>query len=143
MDMIQNLALIPPLLQASILALLSTSLPLTATLSSVFIAVNPDGTLIDEPIPKQMESATSAHAIAFSSTGNLILVESEGKFNFGQFEAVVNHAKNLCMGDESKKEPSGEDVEMSDKEPSSMQDFIKALVDEKVAKDQSWKEGMR
>ena len=122
--------------------MLSTSLPLTATLSSVFVAVSPDGTFIDEPAPKQIETATSIHAVAFSSQGSLVLAECEGKFNIDQWEKVVNHAKTICLGAESAEE-ANEDVDMNEGQEDSLHDFVKALMDEKISNDQSWKESLK
>ena len=120
------------------LALLSTSLPLNATIASVFVAISPEGTFTDAPTPKQIETATSIHALGFSSKGDLVLAECEGKFTMDEWEAATNHAKRLCLG-AIDKELGEEDVDMSGFQGDSVQNVIRGTLNEKIAKDLSWK----
>ena len=55
-----------------------------------------------------------------------------------QWEAVTNHAKRLCLGS-TNGESSEEDVDMSETQEDSMQNFVRGVMDEKISKDLSWK----
>lgn len=94
----QNLPIIPPLLNAALLALLSTAIPLHMTLSSSIFMVTIDGNMIEDPSVKQLETAASIHALAFSSKKDLLMVESEGSFDIDTWEAVASAAQLSCCG---------------------------------------------
>ena len=98
-DSWQCLELLPPLLHATILGLLSTSVPLNKTLASVVIAIGRQGTLIPSPSTSQLEQAVSIHVLAYTSHGELVVVESEGAFDIDTWEAVAETGKRMCCGD--------------------------------------------
>ncbi|KAI5242236.1 hypothetical protein E4T43_04885 [Aureobasidium subglaciale] len=123
---------LPALLNASLLALLSGSIPLTTTLTSTLVAVTPSGSLTLNPTPKILLTATSSHVFAFSSTGSLLLDLSEGDFNLSTWEKAHDTAKAECC-----KEQVSEDV-MEEGKPS-LQTFVERVVEARVDKERAWK----
>lgn len=122
------------------LALLSSSIPLRATLTATSIAVSALGTLIRDPTPKQRQEATSQHVLAFTSHGDLLVAESEGRFDMDKWEQVVAEAIRVCRGDAG---PLDEDVSMDSGESSSLEGFMRDVVQAKITTDQRWKESIR
>ncbi|KAL9012058.1 MAG: hypothetical protein Q9173_003138 [Seirophora scorigena] len=138
---IQNLPLLPVLLQSSVLALLSTSLPLNMALTSTLVAVTPSGELIGGPRPGIIEEALSLHVLAFSSNGQLLLAESEGAFDMDIWDQVYGIAEHICRGSKSEDLDGTEDINM---EPpnDSLESSLRNILQEKTAREQRWKEGL-
>ncbi|KAL6715654.1 exosome non-catalytic core subunit rrp46 [Lecanora helva] len=134
-----NLPVLPALLQCCTLALLSTSIPLSMTLTSALLAVQPDGEISDSPSSVQLKTASSIHVFAFSSNGDLLIVESEGDFDTEIWEDVYDKASQLCHGSESSDSDS-EDIDMDRGTRAKLEDVLRGVVQEKVTKDQRWKE---
>ncbi|KAL8955830.1 MAG: hypothetical protein Q9193_006452 [Seirophora villosa] len=136
-----NLPLLPALLQCSMLALLSTSLPLNMALTATLVAVTPSGELIGGPPPGIIKEALSLHVLAFSSHGQLLLSESEGAFDMDVWDQVYDIAKRICRGSKSEDLDGTEDINM---EPSddSMENSLRNILQEKAAREQRWKEGL-
>ena len=111
-------------------------------LTSTTIAIGIDNSLIHDPTVKQLETATSVHVFAFSSHGDLVLVESEGKFSFHAWEGVANEAMHRCRGIETKEDNAG-DIDMDTGDHANLENFLKSIVEQKVRKDQAWKESIR
>ncbi|KAF6221305.1 hypothetical protein HO133_002160 [Letharia lupina] len=138
-----NLPVLPALLQASILALISTSIPLSMTLTATLVAVNSKDTLIPDPSVQQIKLASSIHVLAFSSHGELLVVESEGDFTMDTWEEVYQKAKLICHGEEEYKgENESEDMSMNSEDVSNLENVLKDAVERKIAKSQRWKESM-
>ena len=139
----QNLPILPALLQTAMLALLTASIPLTMNLTSILIAVDSDGGIMSDPPPKLLKSATSVHVLAFSSLGDLLVVESEGDFSIGTWEKVHIRAEQVCHGHEEKAdgddEDEDEDVDVDLKGASNKEDTLRSIIQEQVRKDQKWK----
>ncbi|KAL8801821.1 MAG: hypothetical protein Q9200_006812 [Gallowayella weberi] len=136
-----NLSLLPALLQTSILALLSTSLPMTMTLTSTLIAVSRSGELLAEPSPEALEEATSAHVLSFSSHGELLVAESEGAFDIHTWDQIYGKAEHLCRSRSTRDQYQAEEVNMDSSEPMSLEDSLRNIIEEKAAREQRWKEG--
>lgn len=134
----QNLPVIPPLLQASLLALLSTSIPLAMILTSTLIAVDSQGRLRHKPTSKEIATAESVHVLAFSSYGKILVTESEGSFDMVIWEAVVEEASLECYGS-SGTAGGGEDTSMESEEDIGIQSFVRGLIVDHVAADQEWR----
>ncbi len=139
-DGVQNIQVLPALLQTSILALLATSIPLRMTLTATLIAVTADKELIPDPSAQQVEAATSLHVLSFSSHGNLLVVESEGSFPINIWDSVFQKAEQICRG--SNAENGHEDIDMDAGEQRSLEDILRGTMHEKMIKDQSWKENL-
>lgn len=136
-----NLPVLPALLHASILALLSTSIPLSMTLTATLVAVSSKGTLIHDPSVQQVKLASSVHVLAFSSHGNLLVVESEGDFTIDTWERVHQKVKLICHGEEGD-ESESEDESMNSNDTPKLEIVLKDAVERKIAKEQRWKESM-
>ncbi|KAI9813434.1 MAG: exosome non-catalytic core subunit rrp46 [Pycnora praestabilis] len=145
---LQVLPMLPSLLQASLLALLSASIPLSMTLTSTLIAIASSGNVLQDPTPQQLQQASSTHVLAFSSHGDLLVAESDGSFNMDTWEQVYDLAERVCRGqvDEDEDEDSDEDQDVrmeTDERNRGLEGFVRGVMQEKVVKDQRWKEGLR
>jgi exosome complex component RRP46 len=136
---VQNLPILPALLQTAILTLLSASMPLSMTLTSVFLALVSKGSssiVIRNPTLLQSESAKSVHVLAFSSHGDLLVAESEGSFTIDDWELVFEAGKAMCCD-------GAEDQTMQDQSldngSGSIDMFVKSALQAKVTADLHWK----
>ena len=111
------------------------------TLTPALIAVDLEGSLQRDPSTKQCQDADSVHVLAFSSKGDLLLVESEGEFNLNIWERVYAEAIQLCRGN-SKQEDTN-DISMISEPENDMESFVRNVVGDKIAKDQQWKERIK
>ena len=131
------------LLQASILALLSTSIPLQKTLTATLVAVDSKGELVVDPSVKRIKLASSIHVLAFSSHGDLLVVESEGEFTLDTWNKVYQKARLICHGEEGdKSESESEDVSIESDEALKLETVLKDAVERKVAHEERWKMSM-
>ncbi|KAL8879670.1 MAG: hypothetical protein Q9198_002765, partial [Flavoplaca austrocitrina] len=135
-----NLSLLPILLQSSILALLSTSLPLIMTLTSTFIAVSRSGELIFDPAARIVEKAASLHVLAFSSLGDLLVAESEGTFDMDIWDQVYAMAEKHCRTLDPGAPARMADVDMESSKSASLEDSLKGIIEGKAAREYRWKE---
>lgn len=111
------------------------------TLSVALVTVNPKGILLLEPSVQQIKLASSIHVLAFSSQGDLLVVESEGDFTIDKWEEVYQKSKLICHGEEGNGSES-EDVIMSLDDVSKLENVLKGAVERKIAKEQRWKGSM-
>ena len=101
-----------------------------------------ESSLLD-PSPKQLKKASSLHVLAFSSLGELLVVESEGDFSIGIWEQVHAKAEQVCCGEEEEEDAAGdEDVEKASKDGSNKEDMLRSIVQEQVTKEQRWKQSL-
>ena len=105
------------------------------TLSAVSVAVTSTSQLIAHPSPKVLLEATSVHVLAFSSQGDLLLVESEGTMDIDQWDAVYHEAKTVCC------KPSVRDADVMDQDSNAqnLESFTKQVVEQQVEKERQWK----
>lgn len=130
--------MLPALLHASLLALLSAAVPLSMTFTATVLAVTSSGDIIRDPSVKNASAATSLHVLAISSKGHLLLNESQGAFDFDTWERVHQRALTICRG----VQPSGSDEDIAmveDVEGRPLEGFIRETVDDKVYHDYAWK----
>ncbi|TLS25986.1 hypothetical protein PpBr36_07707 [Pyricularia pennisetigena] len=143
-----NLPIIPALLQAAVLALLSAAIPLRATATCTVVAVvagtdgETESRLILDPSPREAEDARSVHALAFTSGDRLILAESEGHFTMQEWADVHAKALKICCG--PVRDPRSNDMDMGDDngtdvEGPNMRHFIRETMAAKVSADLHWK----
>ncbi|KAL8867310.1 MAG: hypothetical protein Q9174_005746 [Haloplaca sp. 1 TL-2023] len=135
-----NLPLLPALLQSSVLALLTTSLPLYATLTSVLIAISQHGEVVKNPSPKGVEEATSLHVLSFESHGELLVSQSEGAFSIDTWEQVYDKAEEICRGGSLKTTDMSEDVDMGSPDTDDLEAELKAAMRDKNSRDQRWRD---
>ncbi|CAG8021889.1 unnamed protein product [Penicillium salamii] len=92
------LTLLPALLHAGLLAMISASIPLSMTLSAVLLGVTTSGEIVQNPSPAAAKSAVSLHVLAISSKDHLLLNESRGRFDFDTWELIRARALSICQG---------------------------------------------
>jgi len=54
--------------------------------------------IVLDPTEKEVAAASSLHVFAWSSRGELVLAESEGAFEVGQWKEAAEAAKKRCIG---------------------------------------------
>lgn len=111
------------------------------TLTATLIAVNSNGALVVKPSAEQIKQASSIHALAFSSHGDLLVVESEGDFTLDTLDEVHQKARLICYGEE-RDESESEDVSMELDDMPTLANVLKEAVERKVAEEQRWKRNM-
>ena len=111
------------------------------TFTSTLVAVSKDETIVQDPSDQDLHMAASVHVLAFSSKGDLIVIESEGDFNIDIWEKVFEEARHICRGNELGNGDS-EDISMSGQDATSLESSLREVMQEKVAKEQRWKESL-
>lgn len=134
--MLQNLPILPALLHASVLALLSAAMPLSTILTSTILAVAAC-TIIENPTISKMQRATSIHAFAFTPRGDMLIAESEGTFTMEEWENAYEHAQRICCGVGNRVDIDGMLDEGEDN--GGMAQFVRSTIQEKVTFDLQWK----
>lgn len=136
----QNLPILPALLQTCVLALLSAAIPLATTITSTLLVTSSATQSIQrDPTLAEIREADSVHVLAFSAHKKLLLAESEGSFSMEQWEAVCDKAEEICCGSGNGESDEMQDIVDSGAGPS-MHEFVTATMQEKVALDLHWKE---
>ena len=132
--------MLPALLNVACLALLSASIPLNVTLTATIVAVSSNGDTLTKASPAQLEAATSIHVFAFSSHGDLLVVESEGSFDMDSWESVARAARKSCCRGEQEQEVYTQGKTAGT--PASLEQQMRNAVEAKVARDESWRHGI-
>lgn len=96
---------------------------------------------MQDPSAKQIHSASSVHVLAFSSHGDLLLVESEGSFDIDAWEEVVAQAKHICLDAEAV-DSVRDTASMDSTRPLSLEKMMKNAMQERMVKEQRWKESL-
>lgn len=130
----QYLTMLPALLHASLLALLSACVPLSMTFTATVLAVDRSGEIIPEPSAQAARAAESLHVLAFSSKGHLLLNESQGAFDFDTWEKVHQRASTLCRGTQN-----GDVAMGGDANGQPLEGFVRETVEDKIHRDYAWK----
>ena len=117
------------------------------TLTTTLITANSSGTLVVDPSVQQIKLASSIHVLAFSSHGELLVVESDGDFVIDTWEKVYHEAKTICHGEdedesESESEDLSEDLSKNSEDVSKLENALKDAVGRRVASEQRWKESL-
>ena len=109
------------------------------TCVSTLITAMPDKTHVCDPTPKQIEEATSIHAITFSSHGDLLMAESEGAFDMDEWEAIAEEASRACRGGlgDSDNQDTMAEVETG------LEGFVKTTVGTKLVSEQNWRQSVK
>jgi len=112
------------------------------TLTSVFLALTSTGSskaVIHNPSLVQSQSADSVHVLAFSSHGELLVVESEGTFTMDEWDQIFEAGKVICCGTG---EPTYHDMRDQELEGETgrMAIFVKSTLQAKVTADLHWKD---
>jgi exosome complex component RRP46 len=104
------------------------------TFTCTIIACLSKTTTQEQPTIREAIAAKSIHVLCFSSSGELLLVESEGMFNMEEWEVIVEGARVACLGDV---DAMAEDEDRVD----TLQHAMKTVVAEKVSRAERWKIG--
>ncbi|KAF4631075.1 hypothetical protein G7Y89_g7055 [Cudoniella acicularis] len=138
-----NLAILPTLLQTAVLTLLSASMPLSMTLTSVLLALSTNGphrNIVPNPSLTQFQSADSVHVLAFTSHGELLVAESEGKFTLEDWDEVYETGKTLFYNEQDAINDDAMQGVGLDEKKGDMMMFVKSILEQKVKNDLHWKD---
>ncbi len=113
------------------------------TLTSTMVAVSSSGEVIGEPQADVIKDALSMHVLAFSSQGKLLVAESEGSFDIDTWEQVCDRAEQICRASNVEAPDETGDLNMQRSEQNSLENSLRDIIEEKVAREQRWREGLR
>ncbi|RFU74747.1 hypothetical protein TARUN_7476 [Trichoderma arundinaceum] len=133
-----NLGIIPALLHASILGLLTAAIPLKTVASATCLAVTTDGGSIKvDPTPAEIGQARSVHVLGFTADRDLLLAESEGSFSVDEWATVLETAEKVCC----RSQDAGDDAEMGGygAESENVQQFMRSVLEAKAAESLHWR----
>ena len=111
------------------------------TLTAALVAVDARRLKLD-PTAEELNVASSIHVFAFSSHGDLLVVESEGEFDIEIWEEAYQKARLACRGEEENDNES-EDVSMDSDNDTKLEDVLRNAIRQKVAREQKWKQDLR
>lgn len=111
------------------------------TLTATLVAVDARR-LKSDPTAEELKVASSIHVFAFSSHGDLLVVESEGEFGIETWEKAYQKARLACRG-EDEDDSESEDVSMDSDNDTKLEDVLRDAVRQKVAREQKWKQDLR
>ena len=111
------------------------------TLTATLVAVDGQN-LKSGPSAEELKVASSIHVFAFSSHGDLLVVESEGEFGVETWEEAYQKARLACRGEEED-DSNSEDVSMDSDNGTKLKDVLRNAVRQKVAREQKWKQDLR
>ncbi|KAF2088031.1 hypothetical protein K490DRAFT_65311 [Saccharata proteae CBS 121410] len=131
-----TLSILPSLLNASMLALLSASIPLSTTFAATILAVTPENRIIQSPSVKVLAQASSAHVFAFTASGELLVAQSEGAFEMEVWEKAHDAAKIICAVE------MDDGMEVDDAQEEWLHGVWKEAVKRKVDREQRWREAV-
>ncbi|KAF7563516.1 hypothetical protein G7046_g635 [Stylonectria norvegica] len=134
-----NLPIVPALLHAAILGLLTAAIPLKAVAAATLLAI-PEGDNKDaivDPSAVEADQAASVHVLAFTSQDELLLAESEGSFSADEWSNILKVGQRVCC----QHQEAGADTAMAGDNIQSpgIKDFIRSVMESKVAADLYWK----
>lgn len=125
---VEDVALIPTLVNSAFLALIDGGLPLATTMSAILAVTSSDGSISLAPEEKEIRDCGSIHAFAFTQEGEQVLCQSSGDFDFELWQRVADDAQGACLSAIASLEEDAEMlVDSADKR--STQWLRKALVD--------------
>ncbi|KAG5926001.1 hypothetical protein E4U53_003174 [Claviceps sorghi] len=133
-----NLTIIPALVHAAVLALLTAAVPLKAIAVATTLAISADNNLVVEPSIEEASKAKSVHALAFTSSDEVLLAESSGSFSVEEWDRILEVGQRICCQDQTSEidaEMSGENKVHS----ASIKSFIRSVLENKSAADLHWK----
>ncbi|POR31281.1 Exosome complex component rrp46 [Tolypocladium paradoxum] len=135
-----NLAIIPALLHAAILGLLTAAVPLKAIATATTLAVGVEGSeedIVVDPGLAEADKAQSMHVLGFTSDDELLLAESAGSFTAEEWDKILQTGQRICcQGHDSGLETamSGDGLESQ-----SIKAFIRSVMETKTSADLYWK----
>ncbi|KFA66315.1 hypothetical protein S40285_01879 [Stachybotrys chlorohalonatus IBT 40285] len=138
-----DLSIIPALLHAAILGLLAGAVPMKGIATAVTLAIRDGGdqSIVVEPTVVEADQAKSIHVLGFTSSDELLLVESKGAFTLEEWNRVLEIGQTTCCRHHER--GPGTDVSMRDGgvDSPSIRDFIRSVMETKTIGDLYWKGG--
>ena len=131
-----DIAVIPALANAAFLAAVDGGLPLERTMVAALAAVRDGGEVVVEPEEKALVGCKSVHAMAFTSQGDMLLDESVGDFDVGQWQTVAEKLKKAAMAATASK---GEDESMANGATEGSP-WLRQALEDKARQGSSWRE---
>lgn len=127
------------MLHASVLGLLTAAIPLKAIGAAALLAI-PEGDeddIVVDPSAVETDRARSVHVLGFTSQDELLFAESEGTFSTSEWAKVLDLGQRICC----QHQQAGFDTAMAGDsiESRGMKDFIRSVMETKVAADLYWK----
>ncbi|KAI6843787.1 hypothetical protein KC340_g253 [Hortaea werneckii] len=129
-----DVAILPSLMNAAFLALVDGGLPLQSTMSAALVAVFGKGISVD-PEEMELELCSSVHALAFSQHAEMLLNQSTGEFDVGNWEEGAERAERACLAAMA---PAGGDEEMANGEREA-RPWLRNELEEKAKDAVAWK----
>jgi exosome complex component RRP46 len=130
------------LVNVAVAACLDAGVGMKGTLVAAALAVmKGTGEVTIDPGVRDVKTARSLHVVGFSSSGEVVLVESEGTFTFEEWERVEALARTTCLG------PVGEsgDIKMQESKVEglgkSLLGVLRGAVETRVVADEGWRVG--
>ncbi|KAL7945866.1 ribosomal protein S5 domain 2-type protein [Trichoderma barbatum] len=134
-----NLGIIPALLHAAILGLLTATIPLKTVASATCLAITnaDESTVKVDPTPAEIDQARSVHVLGFTANRDLLLVESEGSFSADEWDMVLQRAEKVCC----RNQETESDAEMGGygAESENVQQFMRSVLEAKAAEGLHWR----
>ncbi|KAG6005135.1 hypothetical protein E4U21_000389 [Claviceps maximensis] len=134
-----NLTIIPALIHAAVLGLLTAAVPLKAIAVATTLAISADhNDIVVEPSTEQASRAKSVHALAFTSSDEILLAESSGSFSIEEWDNILETGQRICCQEQG----SGMDTEISgasNVQSASIKSFIRSVLEKQSAADLHWK----
>ena len=82
--------------------------------------------------------------LAFTASGQLLFVESEGNFDMKQWQEVAKVGSYACVGQSSTETGKLEDSIVQEREGfSSLGSRLRRAVEAKISQDSKWKQGIK
>lgn len=131
-----DVGVIPSLVNAAFAGLVDAGLPLRTTAIAALVAIDRDGTLVSDPVEKQLASSRSLHAMAYDKDGILLLDESIGTFDVGAWERVAATIKQLCQS--ALRVDDTEDLMITD--DAERAPWLRQSLTDKIAQANAWRE---
>ncbi|KAI9680313.1 MAG: hypothetical protein M1829_001199 [Trizodia sp. TS-e1964] len=133
-----NVLVLPALIQAAMLGLLSAAIPLSTTATATIVAADKSGNLVQDPSPDAIRKAVSVHVMAFNSEEKLILSESKGAFGYGEWSTAFELCKRTCC--ETSKDV---DMDTGEVQTYSLQAYLRHELQKQIGRDMQWKEQLQ
>jgi exosome complex component RRP46 len=140
----QDLSIIPALLHAAVLGLLTGALPMKGIATAVTLAIPEEEgqRIIVSPTIKQAQDAKSVHTLGFTSRDELLLSESRGSFTLEEWQEILEVGQRVCCQHQQSGLETDVDMGEAGAETAasvSIRDFIRSAMETKTAGDLHWK----
>lgn len=107
------------------------------TLTSLSIAVDSSKKMLVNPDALALREAESVHVFAFSSLGDLLVVESAGEFDLQTFETATRLAQAKCTSKHTQYQDKSDMI--LDSREDTKEDILRSLIRQKFEKEERWK----